>query len=75
MSLSHPLSLVNSSNFLEALAELSTCGRLYNYGKALGEDLRMKIIQDIVGKERDYIVGKERFLPWKFFCDCQRKQS
>ena len=57
VSLPRPLSLVYRSNSQEVLAELSTCGWLYNYGKALGEDLRMKITQDIVGKERDFTTG------------------
>ena len=38
-------------------AELSAYGRLYNRGKALGEDLRMKIIQDILGKGGDFTTG------------------
>ena len=32
-------------------------GRLYNRGKALGEDLRRKIIQEIIGKGKEFITG------------------
>ena len=53
MSLPRPLSLVNSSNSQDILAELNSYGRLYNCGKALEEDMRMKIIQDIIGKGGD----------------------
>ena len=30
---------------------------MYNRGKALGEDLRMKIIQDIIEKGGDFTTG------------------
>ena len=39
------------------MAELSACGRLYSRGKALGEDLRRKIIQDIIEKGGDFTTG------------------
>ena len=39
------------------LAELSAYERLCNRGKALGEDLRMKIIQDIIGKGEAFTTG------------------
>ena len=39
------------------MAELSACGRLYSWGKALGEDLRRKIIQDIIEKGGDFTTG------------------
>ena len=39
------------------MAELSACGRLYSQGKALGEDLRRKIKQDITEKRGDFTTG------------------
>ena len=53
---SRPLFHVNGSNSwsvaLDAMAELSTL--FYSRGKALGEDWRRKIIQDIIGKWGDF---------------------
>ena len=57
VSLPCPLSLVNSSNSEEVLAELSAYGRLYNSRKAPGGDLRMKIIQNIIRKGGDFTTG------------------
>ena len=55
---SRPLFHVNSSNSwrvaLYAMAELSTSGMFYSRGKALGEDWRRKIIQDIIDKWGDF---------------------
>ena len=39
------------------MAELSVYGRLYNCGKAFGEDLKMKIILYIIGKGGDFTTG------------------
>ena len=41
----------------DAKAELSACGRLYNHGKGLEEDLRRKIIQDIITKGGVFTTG------------------
>ena len=38
----------------DAMEGLSTCGRLYNRGKALGEELKRKIIQGIIQKRGDF---------------------
>ena len=42
---------------LDATAEFSTQGRLYDCGKNLQINLRKKIIEDFIDKEGDFVTG------------------
>ena len=54
------------------MAHMNRAGRVYERGKALNDDLRRNIIQDVVEKGGDLVTG---YFPGSFFGNCAEKQD